>query len=172
MGQIGKPIDRVDAFLKVTGSAKYAAEFNPKNMVYGFPVRATIGKGSIASFDTDVAQKTKGVIQILTHVNAPKLKVLDPAEIQKAGFLLGENLVPLQDNKVAYFGQHIALVIAETYEQARAAAALVKVAYNKETPATDLKTELPKGYKPVKFMGEEAQLNEGKKYLQNKCYLI
>lgn len=162
MAQIGKPLDRVDAFLKVTGKAKYAAEFNPKNMAYGFPVRATIGKGSIASFDTDAAQKTSGVLQILTHDNAPKLKVLDPAEIKEAGFSNGENLVPLQDNKVHYFGQHIALVIAETYEQARSAAALVKVAYHKETPATDLKTELPKGYKPIKLMGEEAQLNEGK----------
>ncbi len=162
MAQIGKPLDRVDAFLKVTGGAKYAAEFNPKNMAYGFPVRSTIGKGSIASFDTDAAQKTGGVIKILTHENAPRLAALDPQALMKAGGSLGENLVPLQDGKVHYYGQYIAVVVAETYEQARAAAALVKVTYNKETPAINLKTELPKGTKPVMFMGQEVQINEGK----------
>jgi len=162
MAQIGKPIDRVEAFLKVTGTAKYAAEFNPKNMAYGFPVRATIGKGSITSFDTDAAQKSKGVIKILTHENAPRLRAIDPQALRQAGALPGENLATIQDNKVFYFGQYIAVVIAETYEQARAAASLIKVAYNKETPAIDLKTELPNGIKPEKNMGEDAQINEGK----------
>ncbi len=162
MAQIGKPINRIDAFLKVTGTAKYAAEFNPKNMVYGFPVRATIAKGSITSFDTDVAQKSGGVIKILTHENAPRLKAIDPQALRQAGGSIGENLIPLQDNKVYYFGQYIAVVIADTYEQARAAAALVKVAYDKESPAIDLKAELPKGTKPVMFMGQEVQINPGK----------
>lgn len=161
MAEIGKPIDRVDAFLKVTGKAKYAAEFNQKNMSYGFPVRAAIGKGTIISLDIEAAQKSKGVIKILTHENAPKLKTLIPAEMQKAGFLLGENLLPLQDNKVAYFGQYIALIIAATYEQARAASSLIKVVYNKEVPAIDLISELPQGTKPLKNMGEDAQTNEG-----------
>ena len=162
MAQIGKPINRVDAFLKVTGTAKYAAEFKPKNMVYGFPVRSTIGKGSITSFDTDAAQKSGGVIKILTHENAPRLKPIDAQALMKAGGSIGENLIPLQDNKVHYFGQYIAVVVADTYEQARAAAALVKAIYNKETPAIDLKTELPKGTKPVMFMGQEVQINPGK----------
>lgn len=162
MAQIGKPIDRVDAFLKVTGAAKYAAEFNPKNMAYGFPVRATIAKGSITSFDTDAAQKSKGVIKILTHENASRLRDIDPQALRQVGALPGENLTTIQDNKVVYFGQYIALVVAETYEQARAAASLVKVSYNKETPAIDLKSELPNGTKPEKNMGEDAQVNEGK----------
>jgi xanthine dehydrogenase YagR molybdenum-binding subunit len=162
MAEIGKPIDRVDAFLKVTGAAKYAAEFNQPNMAYGFPVRATIGKGTIASFDTAAAQSSKGILKILTHENAPRLKALDQQAMQQTGGMLGEQLAAIQDNKVNYFGQYIALVIAETYEQARAAAELVKVSYDKETPAIDLKKELPNGKRPEKLMGDDAQLNDGK----------
>nr|MDQ6903737.1 xanthine dehydrogenase family protein molybdopterin-binding subunit [Bacteroidota bacterium] len=118
MAQIGKPIDRVDAWLKVTGGAKYAAEFNQKNMAYGFPIRSTIGKGTITSFDMDAAMKSKGVIKILTHENAPHLKAIDPEAMKSTGGMLGEQLVPLQDNKIFYFGQYVGVVIAKTYEQA------------------------------------------------------
>ncbi len=159
---IGKPLDRIDARLKVTGAAKYAAEFNQKNMAYAFPVRSTIGKGTITAFDLSLAEKSSGVLSVLTHQNAPKLTPIDPAEMQKTGGMLGEQSLPIQDNKVNYFGEYIALVVAETYEQARAAAALVKVTYSKEKPAIDLKSELPKGFKPKLLWGAEAQLNEGK----------
>ncbi len=162
MAQIGKPIDRVDAWLKVTGGAKYAAEFNQKNMAYGFPIRSTIGKGTITSFDMDAAMKSKGVIKILTHENAPHLKAIDPEAMKSTGGMLGEQLIPLQDNKIFYFGQYVGVVIAKTYEQARAAAGLVKVSYNKETPAVDLNKELPNGKMPEKQRGEDVQLNLGK----------
>ncbi|MDN3657410.1 xanthine dehydrogenase family protein molybdopterin-binding subunit [Ferruginibacter paludis] len=160
MAIIGKPINRVDALLKVTGAAKYAAEFNQPNMVYAFPVRSTIAKGSVTAIDSSAAEKSAGVIKILTPENAPQLKAIDPKV--KTGGMLGEQLLPLQDNLVYYFGQYIALVVAETYEQARAAASLVKVNYSKEKHAIDLNTELPNGYKPQKVQGEDAQVNEGK----------
>ncbi len=162
MAVIGKPMDRVDAMLKVTGGAKYAAEFNQHDMVYAFPVRSTIGKGSVSSFDMAAAEKSSGVIKILTHVNAPKLASLDPQAMQKTGGMLGEQHVPLQADKVSYFGQYIALVIAETYEQARAAAALVQVKYNTETPAVDLKKEIANGQYPQKSRGSDVQVNQGK----------
>ncbi len=163
MALIGKPINRVDGQLKVTGAATYSAEFNQANMAYAFPVRSTIAKGTIKVIDTSKAQKSAGVIAILTHENASRLKAINPAEQMKAGIaLLGEDLLPLQDNKVHYFGQFVALVVAQTYEQARAAAALLEITYAKEKPAIDLKSELPKGFKPEKNMGEDAQLNEGK----------
>ncbi len=66
---IGKPLDRIDGPLKVSGTAKYAAEFNQKNMAYAFPVRSTIGKGSIQNIDTSTAKKSAGVINILTQEN-------------------------------------------------------------------------------------------------------
>ena len=163
MAEIGKPIDRVDGRLKVTGAAKYAAEFNQPNMTYAFPVRATVAKGTITSIDASAATDAPGVVTVLTHLNAPRLKAVDPPEMMKTGGRLAEYLLVLQDNKVHYFGQFVALVVAETYEQARHAAALMKVEYAAETPKIDLRTELPKGFKPEKtVLGEEAQVNAGK----------
>ncbi len=159
----GKPISRIDGFLKVTGQAKYAAEFNQNQMAYAFPVRSTIGKGTITSIDTSAAKSTRGVISVITHENALRLKPLgNPMELLMVGGLLGENLVPLQDNKIHYFGQYIALVVAETYEQARAAADMVKVSYAKEPVAIELEKEISKGFKPDQFFGEKVQVNEGK----------
>ncbi len=159
---IGKPIDRVDARLKVTGAAKYAAEFNQNQMAYAFPVRSTIGSGTITNIDTSAAGKAGGILAVLTHKNAPRLKQIDPQEIMKTGGILGEFLLPIQDNKVHYWGQYIGLVVAETYEQARAAAGLVKVDYAKSPLAIDLAKELPKGFKPEKFFARvEVQINVG-----------
>src|SRR6187549_3660100 len=117
MSETGKPISRIDGRLKVTGKATYAAEFNQQNMAYAFPVRATIAKGRIASIDDTAAKKEPGVIDIISYKNAIKLKPLDPQAQMKAGAaFLGETLPPLQDNKVHYSGQFIAVVVAVTYE--------------------------------------------------------
>ncbi|MCY7349043.1 MAG: xanthine dehydrogenase family protein molybdopterin-binding subunit, partial [Pyrinomonadaceae bacterium] len=161
--ETGKPISRIDGRLKVTGQAKYAAEFNQNQMAYAFPVRSTIGKGTIMAIDATAAQSAGGVLRVMTHENAIRLKELkNPLELLMVGGLLGENLTPLQDNKVHYFGQYIALVVAETYEQARSAAEMVKVTYAKETIAVELEKELPKGFKPQQMFGEKVQINEGK----------
>ena len=162
MAIIGKPIDRIDGRMKVTGGAKYAAEFNQPRMAYAFPVSSTIARGTITAFDTSAAENSAGVIAVLTHKNARRLKAVDPAEIFKTGGFLGEDLLPLQGDKIHYFGQFIALVVAETYEQARHAAALVQATYAQEKPAIDFERELPKGYLPEKWNGEEAQINVGK----------
>ena len=153
MAEIGKPIDRVDGRLKVTGAAKYAAEFNQNKMAYAFPVRSTIASGTITRIETSAAEKSAGVLSVLTHENAARLKQIVTAEMMKTGGLLGENLAPLQDNLVHYFGQYIGLVIAETYEQARAAAELVEVSYAKKPVAVELEKEMPKGVKREKYLG-------------------
>ncbi len=158
---IGKPFDRKDGRLKVTGAAKYAAEFSVNNVAYAFPVRSTIGNGTITAFDLSAAEKA-GVLTIITPDNAMRLKTPNPQELMRTGGFMGEDILPLQDKKVNYFGQYIALVVAETYEQARTAAALVKVTYAEQKPAIDLKTELPKAEKPQKSRGENVQINAGK----------
>jgi xanthine dehydrogenase YagR molybdenum-binding subunit len=158
---IGKPLDRIDGPLKVSGTAKYAAEFNQKNMAYAFPVRSTIAKGSISSFDTTNAKKSAGIITILTYENAPKLSPASGDSRNKSGASTGEEISPMQDNKVHYWGQYIALVIAETYEEACAAAAMVNVSYKKEKPSINLKKALPEGFVPQRN-GNSVQLNEGK----------
>ncbi len=162
MALIGKPIDRVDGRLKVTGAAKYAAEFNQPRMAYAFPVRSTVASGTVTKIDVGAAASSPGVIAVLTPENAPRLKAFNREELTKAGAFLGEDLIPLQDNKIHYFGQFVACVVAETYEQARAAAALVEIDYAQEKPKIDLTRELPNGFRPEKFARREAQLNSGK----------
>ena len=163
MAIIGKPIDRLDGRLKVTGAAKYSAEFNQPNMAYAFPVCSTIASGTVNKIDLTAATNAPGVIQVLTHENAPRLKVPDFEELRKFVATPHESTVPLQDNRVHYFGQFVACVVAETYEQARLAARLVKITYAAEKPAIDLKAELPKGFRPEKTVQhKEAQINPGK----------
>ena len=156
---IGKPLDRKDGILKVTGRAKYAAEFTPKDVVYAFPVRAKIASGTISSIDTTAAKASPGVIQVLTHQNAPRLTPYDQQAMARGGGgMLGETQVlPLQQNKVFYFGQYVAVVIADTFENARAGANLVKVDYADSKPAIDLDTEMPNAQAPA-----QGQTNEGK----------
>lgn len=163
MALTGKPIDRIDGRLKVTGAAKYAAEFNQRNMAYAVPVCSTIAKGTITTIDTSAATSAAGVLTVLTHENAVRLKAMNPQEQMRAGVLLvGEDLPPLQDNKVHYFKQCVACVVAETYEQARHAANLVRITYAQQKPASDLKTGLATGYVPETNMGQPAQINLGK----------
>ncbi len=155
---IGKPIDRKDGRAKVMGTARYAAEFRVSNVAYAYPVRAEIANGTITKIDTTEAEKSGGVIKIFTPDNAPRIKEFN----QKEGSGAGDHFMPLQDKKVRYFRQYIGLVVAETYEQARTAARLVKVTFDKQPPASDLEKNLPNGYRPQKARGEDAQINPGK----------
>ena len=116
---IGTPIDRIDGLLKVTGKATYATDYPIDNLAYGFLIKSTIASGKIKSFDLSVAEKQKGVLKIITHLNNEKLN--------ESGGLRGGAL--MQSADIEFYGQHIALVIAESYEQARAAGRLIKVAY-------------------------------------------
>ncbi len=129
MGYIGKEMSRVDGFDKVTGRAKYSAEFQVKNVAHGFLVQSEIAKGSIKSIDTSAAEKATGVLKVFTHLNS--LKVEDrPNSMFRA----------LQSAEIKFNDQPIALVVAETFEQARHAARLVKAEYVSENPTTNLET--------------------------------
>src|SRR5215207_1267047 len=133
---IGQPISRVDGRQKVTGQATYAAEFDQPNQAYAAVVRSTIPAGRIASLETTAAEAAPGVTAVLTHRNAPKL----PYAPHK-GFTdpeVGERLHVLQDDRVVHQGQPIALVIADTLEQASHGAMLVRVTYAPETGTTDI----------------------------------
>ncbi|AUD06606.1 xanthine dehydrogenase family protein molybdopterin-binding subunit [Spirosoma pollinicola] len=163
MTEIGKPLSRIEGKLKISGMAQYAAEFNQPNMAYAFAVQATIAKGTITKIDTTAALKSAGVITVLTHQNMARLKKFEPMDLFKSGGSLSEFLLPLQDNKIEYYGQIIGMVVAETYEQARSAARLVQIRYSRQTPVTDLKKAAATAVLP-KMTGEggPAQLNEGK----------
>ena len=143
---VGKPVNRVDGPLKVTGKAKYAAEYDLPNLLHGVLVTTTIAKGKLAEIDTAEAEKLPGVAVIFTHKNAPKLKPV-PAGPGGGSQSPGADF-QLQDDRIRYFGQNIALVLADTLEHAQAAAARVKVRHEIEPHNTDLALSLEKAAKP------------------------
>ena len=134
---IGTSTSRVDGFTKVTGAAKYAAEFNVPGLAYGSVVTSTIAKGRILRIDPSAALRVKGVLDVLTHENRPPMADNDEAykdEIAPAG----SPFRPLYDSRIMFNGQPIALVVAETSEIARFAASLVRVEYEKDAHITDV----------------------------------
>ncbi|HEV7768493.1 MAG TPA: xanthine dehydrogenase family protein molybdopterin-binding subunit, partial [Thermoanaerobaculia bacterium] len=139
---IGKEMSRVDGVAKVTGKAKYAAEFRAPNLAYGFLVQGSIAKGSIQSIDTLEAERSAGVIRVFTHLNTPKLAPRPPvAEPPPRGTPPEDkSFRALQSDRIFFNMQPVALVVAETYEQARFAARLVKATYKREKHATDTET--------------------------------
>ncbi len=148
MALIGKPIDRIDGRLKVTGAAKYAAEFPVPNVVHAVLVQSTIAAGSIIGFELSEAQGMPGVLAIITPDNAGKLTTPKTVPQAVAGPLL-------QDHDVLYNGQHIAVVVAENLDQALAAAARVKTHYTTGEAATSMDALLGQAYTPKNFRNGE-----------------
>ena len=138
---IGTPISRVDGIAKVTGTAKYAAEFNNgPGLAHATLVCATIAKGRITRIDTSAATRLEGVLTVLTHENRPPMPDNDQAYKDDVA-PLGSAYRPLFDGKIMFDGQPVAVVVAETPEVARHAAALVQVEYAKEAHVTDLMSQ-------------------------------
>jgi xanthine dehydrogenase YagR molybdenum-binding subunit len=150
---IGKEMSRVDGVAKVTGKAKYAAEFKVPNLAYGFIVLGTVAKGTIKSIDTREAESASGVIRVFTHLNTPKLgpKASTEDSPPRAAEERDKSFRALQSDRIHFNAQPVALVVAETYEQARYAARLVKVSYNAEKHLTD--TEAVRGRARVPSQG-------------------
>jgi xanthine dehydrogenase YagR molybdenum-binding subunit len=132
---IGKPLARVDGRAKVTGGARYAAEFNQPNQAYAVIVNATAGLGRITSIDAARVARLPGVLAVITHLNAPRLAYgphkagIDPAS--------GERLHVLQDDQVRFYGQPVAIVVADTPDRAEHGAAASRVEYVAQRPVTD-----------------------------------
>ena len=132
---VGQPLSRVDGYAKVTGQAKYSAEYNNlPGLVHAVLKTSDVAKGRITGFDTSAAQKQPGVLAILTHQNLPKLvKTPNDVEGKKAiGAPMG--FMPLTGDQIYYAGQPVAVIVADTLEHAQYAAALVKVQIMAEKP--------------------------------------
>ncbi len=134
---IGKPTPRIDGPLKTTGTAQYAADYHFPGLVYAWPVASTIGSGEILAIDAAKAQKMPGVLLVLHHGNIASLYHVGPGSYSGRA---GESRPLFADNIVRYYGQYVAMVVAETLEQAQAAAAAVHVSYQAQTP--NVSTEL------------------------------
>jgi xanthine dehydrogenase YagR molybdenum-binding subunit len=138
MRYIGKEMRRVDGIAKVTGRAKYAAEFEIPNVAYGYLTLSTIAKGTITSIDTSEAEKASGVLRVFTHLNAPKLFPAPPG----SGKEKDTEFKALMSPKIVFSGQPVAVAVANTFEQARYASQLIKVTYDEQKPATDLRAAI------------------------------
>jgi xanthine dehydrogenase YagR molybdenum-binding subunit len=134
---IGTATSRVDGRAKVTGAAKYAAEFSVPGLAHASVVSSTIAKGRIASIDASAALRVSGVIDVLTHENRPPMADADSAYKDDVA-PEGSPFRPLYDDKIMFSGQPIALVVAEEPEIARFAASLVRVEYEETAHVTDL----------------------------------
>ncbi len=153
-GLIGRPLDRVDGRLKVTGRATYAYEYAAQGAVaYGVIVPASIGKGRVAAVDVRDAQRAPGVLLVVTKDNAPPQTPWGPVNLPDR-FARAEPA--LDTDEVRYFGFPVAFVVAETFEQATAAAALVRVRYAALPGDYDLHAAGPYAENPGRISGGEA----------------
>ncbi|PVE21744.1 acylaldehyde oxidase [Microvirga sp. KLBC 81] len=132
---IGRPLTRVDGRAKVTGAARYAADFNQHAQLHAVIVGATTGLGRVTALDEAPVRAMPGVVEVITHLNAPRLayaphkSLIDPA--------VGERLHVLQDDQVRFYGQPVAVVVADTLDHAERAANALRVTYAAERPIVD-----------------------------------
>lgn len=151
MSVIGQGIDRLDGRLKVTGQAKYAAEYPIPGLVYGVMVLSTVPKGRIVAIDSESVRRMPGVLVVMTHQNAPRLPKPKDAQDKQGKSGKGKQSKPdqnqqppnpklslLQDDRVEYNAQPIAVVVADSFERARYAARHLKVRYATEPAQLDL----------------------------------
>ncbi len=145
-GLIGKPIDRVEGRLKVTGQAPYAHEVQEfGEAAYGFIVESTIAIGSIAAVDTAAAEAAPGVLLVWTHRNAPSQAAWGPVDAKDR---FARSSPQLRGKRIDHYGQAVAYVVATSFEQARSAARLVNVRYAAESGDYELAANLAKAKKP------------------------
>jgi xanthine dehydrogenase YagR molybdenum-binding subunit len=138
---VGQPISRVDGPAKVTGQAIYAAEFKLQNMAHAALVHSTIAKGRITGIDASAAERAPGVLAVITHENADRLPYRALEKRPPVDPKAGDQLRVFQGADVLFFGQPVAVVVAETPEEARSAAALVRTKYQPEPAVTHMQPD-------------------------------
>ncbi|HEX5245333.1 MAG TPA: xanthine dehydrogenase family protein molybdopterin-binding subunit, partial [Tepidisphaeraceae bacterium] len=155
---VGKGRARVDGPLKVTGRAMYASDHYFPAMLYAVPVGATIGSGKIESVDTSAVEKMPGVRAVYHRANIGKLfKVSINQDFSGPGLaMVDENRPPFHDDVIRYYGQYIAVVVADSFEQAKAAAAKVNATYKTQKP--NVSAELLGGKKGNDSSAEEMKV--------------
>ena len=157
-GLIGAPISRLDGPLKVSGKAAFAAEFPLKDMVYAALKYSTVARGRIVDLDTSAAQASPGVVLVMTYLNAPRLHPMPPfmSQPKAAG---GDDVPVMQDDQIHWNGQPIAVVLAETQEQADHAQSLIVAAYEHSDGVTTLEQAKANGSEVGVFQGEPLRLD-------------
>jgi xanthine dehydrogenase YagR molybdenum-binding subunit len=149
MNAVGQPISRVDGRLKVAGAARYTADIPLGGIAHAAIVYSTIANGRTASIDTAAAERAPGVLVVLTHKNMPRMNPLPWSHLRPQG----QTYLPLQDDRIHYAGQPIALVVATTLDQATYAGTLIKPSYEAQPPVVfDLRTASEDAIEPPQRM--------------------
>jgi len=154
--QVGLSVDRVDGRAKVTGAALYAADAPVEVPLHAVIVQSTIARGRITAIDATATRAVPGVIDVLTYENAPRV----PALAFDFTVPVQEELAPLQSPEVHYDGQHVAAVIAKSFEAAREGAALLRIAYER----ADAEVTIESAHQvdvPEQWFGDDAQVRRG-----------
>ena len=158
---LGQPVDRLDGVDKVTGGARFSAEYPVEGLVHGAIAFSTIAKGVISHIDTTAAEQAPGVIKVFTHLNAPAMKVPPPFSIEGEPSVGGSAVKVLNTDRISWNGQPIALVIADTEEHAEYAASLVAVTYSVEEAVTSFEDAIAHAVTPKDVLGESPELVKG-----------
>jgi xanthine dehydrogenase YagR molybdenum-binding subunit len=157
---IGQPLSRVDGALKVMGHARFAAEVPFEDLTYAALVCSTIARGRIGEIDTAAAEAAPGVRLVMTYKNAPRLKAPPVMMLDPKG-AASSDLPVMQDPTIHWNGEPVAVVVAETQEQADHAASLVRVAYQLEPSATSFEQLKAKAKPPENILGEPTRIAVG-----------
>jgi xanthine dehydrogenase YagR molybdenum-binding subunit len=156
---IGQEVERKDGFKKVTGTATYTSDFRLPRMAYAVLAGSTVPSGKILSLDLAAAQASPGVLAIVTHENAPRLK---PPGSMATGGEFAEKFFPLQDPEIFFWGQYIAIVVADTLARAEEAASRVGARYETAPFEVDMERNPAAVIEPKEAMGQKLQTERGK----------
>jgi xanthine dehydrogenase YagR molybdenum-binding subunit len=157
-GKLGGGLSRVDGPLKVCGQARYAADFSLPGLTHATLVLSRIAAGRIRAMDTAATLAHPGVLLVMTPFNAPRLPERGQAGVKPPA---GRTLSLLQDERVHYDGQPIAVVVAETLEASRQGARLIQVEYDEETPKLDFDAAKAEAHPPDDAQGQEPDSARG-----------
>jgi len=158
---LGQPIDRLDGVEKVTGAARFSAEYPVEGLAHASIVFSTIAKGVIERIETAAAGQAPGVITVVTHLNAPPMKVPAPMSIGSTPSAGSTSVKILNTDRVTWNGQPIAVVVAETEERAAHAASLVRVTYATEPAVTSFEAAIAQAKTPKDVLGESPEIVHG-----------
>jgi xanthine dehydrogenase YagR molybdenum-binding subunit len=161
-GAVGHTVSRVDGLLKATGKATFTAEYHIDNLAHAVLVLARIARGTIQRVDTSAARRAPGVVTVITRENAPRMRateVFGAATTEPAA--AASSIQHLATDQIHYYGQPIAVVVAETLEQAEHAATLVAVEYEPAPARTSLEAEKGTAVEPSNILGEPPVIIRG-----------
>jgi len=158
---LGQSIDRLDGHSKVTGAAPFSAEYPVDALLHAALAFSTISKGVIKSIDTSAAERSAGVIKVITHLNAPEMKVPKPISAQGEPSAGATEVRILNTDQISWDGQPVAIVVADTEDRAEYAASLIRVVYAADRGVNSFEEAIPSAKKPKQILGEDPEVTNG-----------